>query len=62
MYELYDFITTKTTISCMRCEDSTTVEADEFDAVDSFYENGWRIVELQCLCKKCVEKLNEEKV
>jgi len=41
----------------MKCENSDTTEADEIDAIDSFYENGWRIIELQCLCKKCVENV-----
>lgn len=52
--ELMNHVLSIHKIECEKCHVTDEVGyCDEFDALDSFYEIGWRIVKEKCLCKKC---------
>ena len=54
---LYDAIIVSVEISCNNCRKTNTIhECDEFDACDSFYEDGWRMTRAQNVyCPECAK-------
>jgi len=55
-YDLMAFTSNTTTIKCTKCQETRTEWLDEYDAVDYFFEKGWRATENHCYCPKCSKK------
>lgn len=45
-----------TTISCGSCDISAAMDEEAIFAIDSFYQNGWRVRKGICYCPGCSEK------
>ena len=54
-----EFMTVNCVVTCEACARQDAVEAfDQYEAADSFYGSGWRVVANDTLlvCKKCRRK------
>lgn len=55
--ELNDCVHVVADIECSQCKEGSTLEfADQFEAGEEFYNDGWRIFEDEVWCPKCVKK------
>lgn len=55
--ELSVYVNTLSTISCEWCNADSNIHADEYDALDYFYEKGWRVIKDKCICPNCKKKI-----
>lgn len=57
--QLYDFIITESTIICDLCKKTDTIDTDSDEAIDYWYNEGWR-GRKKCYCPECaIKKLKE---
>ncbi len=53
---LLDFCTTVTEIRCDGCNRIDKSYLDEYEAADTFIDNGWGIIKKKSLCPNCISK------
>ena len=55
--DLFDEIMSTHEICCSNCKTTdTVVGCDDFDACQSFFNDGWRKTTEKCYCPKCAKK------
>jgi hypothetical protein len=57
-FELLDFIETTSCMECFSCKMRDCTTHDFGDAMNFFYQEGWRLFKDQPYCKSCLTKLN----
>ena len=55
---LYDHIRIEATIECSKCSETETIDEDD---INYFMDNGWKVINGECLCPECNKKLNKKK-
>ncbi len=56
-FKLVDLITSIHTIECVRCNLQQVSHTDDVnDAMEHFYESGWRVFRNKCYCQHCAKK------
>lgn len=56
IFELLDFTTTVTEIKCDKCGHCDKSYIDEWEAVNVFFDNGWKIINKKCWCPVCIKE------
>jgi len=55
--DLLESCITSTEISCTKCHTTNVLHnVDEFGAIDSFFEDGWKATPNHTYCPKCSKK------
>jgi len=55
--QLWGELVSEHTISCTKCRKTDNImQCDEYDACESFFEDGWRKTNAHCYCPKCAKK------
>jgi hypothetical protein len=52
--ELLDFCKEETTIECHQCHIEARENTDALNAIDDFFDSGWRVIKGKCMCPACV--------
>ena len=49
------------TISTITCDTCNAEDSAEYHEAQWFYDKGWRVIDGQCICKKCRKNLKIKK-
>lgn len=59
--DLLDYTDTVTEITCTSCQTTDSSSSDEYDAIEHWFEEGWRATETRSYCPDCAKKRLKQK-
>lgn len=54
--QLYEWTITTTEINCSKCKKTNTLHLEQFQAMETFFEIGWRATPSNVYCPDCTNK------